>query len=197
MKIVLILMISAYSLLGWTQREKDWRRGVLVLSCNQVITGPLYLVGFETVLHRADASNLVQVFSAHSIKQIRFYDAASNINRKFITIKERTEWKQAHKLYELVLDGKMAIVRRPAVENQSMSVVNDHGDYSYFVKTGTDIVDLSKFRERYFNDLLKTSFGLEAFVESQKLNPNSEADAIRIIQFCNGQLPKAVFTSLN
>jgi hypothetical protein len=197
MKIALILAVSAYSLFGWAQHEGDWRQGIVVLTDSRVLKGSVYLAGFETLLLRTDTGKLVEVFRAHEVHQVRYYDSVNNINRKFIAIKDVAQYNQAHKLYEVVLDGTIAIVRRLSIENESMMLMNNPMGYLYFTKADNEITSLSKFRERYFAALIKKCFGLNAFIESQKLNPNYAADAIRIIQFFNAQPSIAEMTTLN
>lgn len=193
----MILLFFAASLLVKAQEPSDWKEGVIVLNNNQVLNGSLFFAGFETVLFRTHKSELVSVFRAHNLQQIRFYDSSINVNRRFIIANGTEDHYQPSKLFEVVLDGGISVIRRLPLESKSMMKQTHALAYDYFIKVDLDIVPLSKFRDRYYPSLLKNCFGLSAFVAAQKLNPYIQGDAIQIIKFCNTQNTSVAFTTLH
>lgn len=197
MRISLILLFFAANLLVRAQETGDWKEGVIVLSNNQVLNGSLFFTGFETVLFKTHDKELVSVFRAHDLQQIRFFDSLINVNRRFIIANGTEDHYQHSKLFEVVLDGGISVIRRLPLASESMMQQTHALAYDYFIKVDLDIVPLSKFRDRYYPSLLKNCFGLSAFVSAQKLNPNIQVDAIRIIKFCNTQNASVTFTTLH
>jgi hypothetical protein len=197
MKIPLILLFFAASLMVSAQETDDWKEGIIVLRNNQVLNGSLFFTGFETVLFKTHNRELVSVFRAHDLQQIRFYDSIINVNRRFIIANGIEDFYQDSRLFEVVLDGGISVIRRLPIESESMMQITYALAYDYFIKVDLDIIPLSKFRDRYYPSLLKNCFGLNTFVAAQKLNPNVQADAIRIIKFCNTQKASVAFTILH
>lgn len=197
MKTPLILLFFAASFILRAQDLVGWKDGIVVLKTNQVLKGSLFFTGFETMLFQTDNSELVSVLRAHDLQQIRFYDSLTNVNRKFIIVSGKNNYYVDAKLYEVVIDGVISVIRRLPVESESMMLISNSLAYDYFIKVDLDVVPLSKFRDRYYPTLMKNYFGLGEFVSTQKLNPNLAGDAIRIIKFCNTQKASVAFTTLH
>ncbi len=183
-KAFILLFLALLCLNVFAQTFEDWRTGVVVLGTNEVVTGSIYLPGYETVFLSIDS--VVKVFPAYRVKQVRFYDPEINVNRRFIVIQERNSYTRLCKLYEVVLVGTIDVLRR-AVETVPISSLKDQTAYEYFIRSEDILIPLSKFRHTLYDELVKNTIGLRIFVKANKLNPTTAADAIRIIQFSNKQ----------
>ncbi|HOX82650.1 MAG TPA: hypothetical protein PLJ60_16590 [Chryseolinea sp.] len=174
-----LLFINSVSLLAG---EIVWYEGSVVLKTNVVLTGEISIEPqYDLILHRIHGK--MEVYPAHKIQSIYFYDAKENINRKFISLKD-SRFFNHHQLLEIVLKGEVSIYRRQkAWTGKSPS---DADGFHYFVRYQDKLVDLQKFRNQVYPHLLKSTGGiLSAFMDERKLNPNSPSNAILIIDFYN------------
>ncbi len=170
----LILSLQLYG------QSPQWHEGSLVLKNNHVLQGKLAVQpAHDMILFRT--KDRMKVYTADKITAAYFYDEATNVNRKYISLDESEYSFSASYLYEVVLFGEVRLVRRLS-NNAGM----DHAQaYRYFVLVGKELVSLKKFRTKVYPDLLSRSEGLFTFINKYDLNPNNSADIVRIIDYYN------------
>ncbi|AYB29701.1 hypothetical protein D4L85_03495 [Chryseolinea soli] len=165
-------------------RDLEWHDGSVVLASRNVLTGKIAMEpGFDLVLLRTADSCLV--LPAHKILSLYFYDADENINRKFVSLKENENPRAPQHFYEVVLYGKVNVVRRlPFIKSRSKGA--DAHDYVYFVQQENALTKLDRFNKDIYPSLLSSSGSLLAdFVSANRLDPTDAAQAIRIIEYYN------------
>ena len=140
-------------------------------------------------MYRVDEK--VDVYPAHKIQAFYFHDAESNINRKFISLKESGLFNH-HQLLEIVLRGDISIYRKQKL--WTGGAPSDSDGFSYYLYHQEQLIDLIKFRSDVYPQLIE-SYGnrLSAFIDQHKLNPNLPADAIKIVIFYNALEKKELF----
>jgi hypothetical protein len=110
-------------------RDLVWHDGSVVLASREVLTGKITMeAGFDLVLLRTADSCLV--LPAHKVLSLYFYDADENINRKFVSLKESEDARAPRHFYEVVLYGKVNVVRRLRFIHRR-SAGSDAQDYAY------------------------------------------------------------------
>src|SRR5690242_5084147 len=63
----------------------QWSEGSLVLNNKQVLCGKIAVeLKYDMVLFKSD--DKVDVYPAHSVQSVFYYDATANVNRKFIVL---------------------------------------------------------------------------------------------------------------
>ena len=169
-------------------RETKWYEGSIVLKSKEVLPGEILVEPeYDLVLHRVN--NKVDVYPAHRIQSVYFYDEEANINRRFISLKEQGLFTH-HQLMEVVISGEVSIYRK-----QKVFITNTPSDaegYYYFIDHQNHLIDLFKFRTRVYPHLVESSGNmLTVFMQENNLNPNSSANAITIITFYNNLQLKA------
>jgi hypothetical protein len=165
-------------------RDLVWHDGSVVLASRKVLTGKITIEsGFDLVLLRTADSCLV--LPAHKVLSLYFYDAGENINRKFVSLKENEDARAPQHFYEVVLYGKVNVVRRlPFTRSRSKGA--DAQDYVYFVQWENALTKLDRFKKEIYPSLLSSSGKmLMEFVSANKLDPTDAAQAIRIIEYYN------------
>lgn len=164
-----------------TAHDRVWHTGAIVLQTQEVLTG-IIAVDPEhgIVLHRSGEQ--VNIYPAHRVQSLQFFDTKTNINRKYISLTQGV-WQRYH-LYEVVVRGSVHVLRR---EKQNVaSVYSDADSFVYYIYTGSELVQLRAFRKQVYPTLVQEGgVQFSMFVLEQNLNPNDAAHAIRMIQYYN------------
>ncbi len=158
-----------------------WYDGVLVLQTQQVLTGALAIEpDHDIVLHKS--GDHVDIYPAHRVQSLQFFEAKTNINRKYISLQYGT-WRRHH-LYEVVVKGTVRVVRR--LKQRTSSTLSDADSFIYYIYTGTELVHLHSFRRQIYPTLQQGGGAqFSMFVLDQNLNPNEAAHAIRMVRYYN------------
>jgi hypothetical protein len=158
-----------------------WHSGAVVLQSKKVVTGEVAVqLACNVILLREGAQ--VSVYPAHKILSAYYYDPEENINRKFISI-NKTNVVAATQLFEIVLSGNIQVLRK-SINDDSTSEIVDAAQYKYFLYHDKEILAIRKFRTKFYAELARNS-ALAKFVHVNRLNPNSTADVLRIVDFYN------------
>jgi len=164
-----------------TAHDRVWHTGAIVLQTQEVLTG---IIAVEPehgiVLHRSGEQ--VNIYPAHRVQSLQFFDIKTNINRKYISLAQGV-WQRYH-LYEVVVRGPVHVLRR---EKQNVASVYSEADsFVYYIYTGSELVQLRAFRKQVYPTLVQEGgVQFSMFVLEQNLNPNDAAHAIRMIQYYN------------
>lgn len=165
--------------------DRVWYTGALVLQTQEVLTGILAVEpDHGIVLHKQGGQ--VNIYPAHRVQSLQFFDPQANINRKYISLQQGT--RSRYRLYEVVVKGTVHILRY-AKRNIS-SVYSDADSFIYYIYTGSELVQLRTFRKLVYPTLQREG-GVQfaMFVLEENLNPNNPVHAIRMVQYYNMQVP--------
>jgi hypothetical protein len=174
----LLLLNAAFVFAG----EMVWHEGSVVLKTKEVLVGEISVEPtYDLILYRID--DKVEVFPAHKILSLYFYDESANINRKFISIKQEGIFNR-HQLYETVVCGEVSIYRKQKAWTRNFP--SDADGFNYFVSYRDQVIDIHKFRDRVYPYLLESAGSLlSVFMDENNLNPNLSANTITIVHFYN------------
>jgi len=191
MRTLLILSLFALSTSLYAKNLK-WHEGAVVLNDDHIVTGEISIEPEnDLIMLRADGS--VNTYAFNKIQSFYFYDAEQNINRKFISLKDHDAAKNKSHLYEVVLRGRVNILRQPKnglAQESNMSSDN----FNYYVRMDNHLTNLTDFRKNVFPMLLHSFHDqIATFIYQNKLNPNSQDSAIKIIEFYNKQESLSTF----
>lgn len=161
-----------------------WYQGSVVMRNHAVITGSVAIdARHDLVLHKTGEQ--VNIYPAHKVMWLYFYDSAANINRRFMTWPVAAAVRTPSQLYEVVLQGDVMVLRRPRDEQTTAAI----DGYHYYIKNNTGLLPLYNFKRKVYPQLLAETNGmLDAFRKERKLDPMQIADAIRLIEFYNRQV---------
>lgn len=181
MKRVLTICIILFTAGKLVAHDRVWYTGAIVLQTQEVLTGILAVEPEHgIVLHRN--GDHVNIYPAHRIQSLQFFDAKTNINRKYISLPQGV-WKRYH-LYEVVVKGPVHVLRRE--KSNISSVYSESDSFIYYIYTGSEPVRLRAFRKQVY-PTLQQGGGVQfsMFVLEENLNPNDAAHAIRMVQYYN------------
>ena len=160
-----------------------WFEGSVVLSTCEVLVGKISLKdNHDLILFEQGETRAV--YPAHKIRSLYFYDRRSNINRRYLSFEEQNGVRSSYVLYEIVITGKVDVLRR-----KKMNAFSEHAselDFNYFVRYNNELTELRKFKKKVFPQLQsEPDTRLESFIAANKLRPDLPVNAIRIIEYYN------------
>ena len=170
--------------LGAQAASVQWLPGSLVLHTSQVLTGEVSIEArHDVVLFRHNGH--VDVYAAHKVSAVYYYDPTANVNRKFVSLTSTSGYRPVYRLYEVVLAGEVNLLRHERLTAAQSSHHEIHG-FQYVVRFQDTVMALRKFRSRIYPRLVRSQpESITAFVKDHHLNPSEPAAAIRIIQYYN------------
>jgi hypothetical protein len=162
----------------------QWLKGSLVLHTREVLTGEVSIEArHDVVLLRQHGH--VDVYPAHKISAVYYYDTTVNINRKFVSLASTSSYRPVFRLYEVVLAGEVNLLRHERLAAPNFNHHEIQG-FQYLIRFQDDVIALRKFRNRIYPKLLRAQpASIAQFVKANHLNPSEPAAAIRIIQYYN------------
>lgn len=192
-----ILFLTTLLFIGTGVCAMSWLEGSLVLNNGQVLVGEISVVALHnTVLFRSH--DKVDVYPAYKISEVRFYDPSININRKFICIRTTNEMAWSSRLFEVVLSGEVQLIREELSDDVDDSGNHDAAGFRYFVIYKGSLVSLKKFRSKVYPALRHSSVtGLSEYVRRNRLNPNNESNAVKIIDYYNHSARAVINVAMN
>jgi hypothetical protein len=164
-------------------QQEVWFEGSLVLSTCEVLVGNISIQPeYDLVLFEQENSRTV--YPAHKIRSLYFFDGDNNINRRYISRKEDDGVRSSHHLYEVVITGRVDVLRRK--KESSFSNQAEPLDFNYFIRCNNEVTPLRKVRRKVYPQLRSDANGqLETFVASNKLRTSQPDNALRIIGYYN------------
>jgi hypothetical protein len=160
-----------------------WFEGSVVLSTCEVLVGKISIKD-EHDLILFEQGETRTVYPAHKIRSLYFYDRGRNINRRYLSLKEDYGVRSIYHLYEIVVTGKVDILRK-----KKMSAFSDNPselDFNYFIRYNDELIALRKFKKKVFPQLRSDpDTRLENFITANKLRADLPTNAIRIIEYYN------------
>lgn len=165
-------------------QEVTWFEGSLVLSNTNVLIGEIAIEpDHDLILFQQNGSRMV--YPAHRIKSLYFFDKAANINRRYVSLLQfDDDIHTRYKLYEIVVSGKVSVLRRKKAN--AFSIYADALDFNYFTQFNGVLTPLRKFNRKIFHQLLShADKRLEDFISTNRLTANNALNAMRIIEFYN------------
>lgn len=146
------------------------------------MNGDVYVhPSFEIIVLKLKDS--VMVLPAHKVATCLYYNTETKINTKLISLTTRNGGRTVTELFEIVVKGNIDIVRRPKFANRESQ---NPLDFDYYTHFNSSIHSLISFRQSIFPEMLaRQNDKLTTYMVANKLDPNDQADAIRIVQYYN------------
>jgi hypothetical protein len=167
---------------------QSWFKGSVTLADKQVLTGDVSIdTRYDLILIKN--KDLVDVYPAHRVYAARLYDSKKDINRRYVSIRDKSN-PRVFELYEIVTSGEISVLRRE-VSRYSTTIDHEALGFEYYVLFENELINLNDFNPRVYSKLKDSDALLTTFVKQHRLNPNTGASAVRIIQFCNRQSASA------
>lgn len=175
--------------LSMAVRADDWYPGSLVLKSGKVLRGQIS-VNYEhdVVLFRLGHEDMV--YPAHKVRSFSITDAQAEAKRSFISLQISIGAATTFRFYEIILEGKMSVLRRQRVVWYSVHL--DEDTFDYFVHNGRDVTPMQIFKRKVLPGMLRASeTQLATYVREQHLSKHRLPHLIRIINQYNTQVNKS------
>ena len=145
-------------------------------------TGQLAIqLAYDIVLLKVN--DRVQVYPAHAVESVHFYDERENINRKFLSLAQPDQYARPA-LYEVVVRGEVAVLRR--AKDYINTRVSEQDAFDFFLWHDASLIPLNRFRDKIYPMMLaRHQTAMTTYKTERDINPNNPADAIRLIKFYN------------
>lgn len=176
---VCVLVVSFHTL---HSQSLMWHEGVLVLSNNEILRGKFAIEQLhDIVLYRNDIVS--EVFPAHKVRSLFFYDEKENINRRFVSVKQNDMSRPWYQIYEVVVAGEVAVMRRKKASEKHLS---NTSSFTYYIQYQDSLIPFGKFTKQIY-PILSTNMGscLDEYIRKNRLRTYHMASSIQIIEFYN------------
>ena len=161
----------------------EWNVGTIVLHNNEIRVGQIAVESKHSIVLFKN-NDQVEVLPAHRFKSIQYYDVKANVNRKFISLPKENVYREQSQLFEVVLNGKVAVLRK--LKSIAGKTVSDVDDFEYYFYANHHLIALRKFRALLYPSLLHEKGNeLRHYIKLERLNPNVSADALLIVDHYN------------
>jgi hypothetical protein len=185
MRLKYYLSIVLFLLCSSILYAEDWYQGSLVLKSQETLKGEIAIhLDHDVVLYRK--GDVFAVIPAHKVKSFYIYDEEQESNRQFISLQQTLGAATVHRLYEVLLDGHVKILRKQ--QTAWYSIHFDAIEFDYFIAKDDELTALHKFRRKVFPGMVRTSSdNFQTFIHKNKLSVHRLDDLIRIIDHYNQQ----------
>jgi len=139
-----------------------------------------------------EQNNIRTVYPAHKIKSFYYYDDFSDINRRFISLQDKSTLYNHHKFFEIVVQGEVNVLRR---QKTRFLYPSDALDFTYYVAYRDNVMLLKKFGRKVYPQLKTSMERLDDFVSSNRLRAYDSSNSIRIIEYFNRQMRAELVTA--
>ena len=190
MKKIFFCLLLVNSLTTKAQSLK-WYDGSVVLTTGDVIIGKMVVEPSLNVL-LVEQNNIRAVYPAHKIKSLYYYDDSSDINRRFISLRDKSTLYNHYQLFEIVVQGEVSVLRKQETKYLKPS---DALDFTYYVAYCDDVMLLKKFGKKVYPQLNSSMETLDDFVSSNHLRQYDSSNSITIIEYYNRQLRADMITA--
>ena len=168
-------------LLAYLAGAQTWYPGSLVTADREVLVGDMGPYPLLDVIIVKTTSG-TQVLKAHQIESCFYFHSVENRNVRWVSLPSGPD--QPQRLFEVVLSGRVDVLRRP--KPGSLDAQPGVLDHDYFTEDNDTITSMDEFRTRVFDGLIRRyPSEFQVFLQREKLNPNYLGDAIRIVQHFN------------
>ena len=168
-----------------------WYDGSVVIATGNVIIGKMAVEPSLNVL-LVEQNNIRTVYPAHKIKSLYYYDDFADINRRFISLRDKSTLHNHYQLFEIVVQGEVSVLRKQETRYLKPS---DALDFTYYVDYRDDLMLLKKFGKKVYPQLKSSMETLDDFVSSNHLREYDSSNSITIIEYYNRQLRADMITA--
>ncbi len=184
--ILVFVMLAASIKLSAAAPDEKWYMGSVQLSSSKIVQGKVAIKpDHNVVLFRVGEETMV--FPAHKVMAVRIYDEDELTVRNFVTLHLELGAQSVYKFYEVLVDGKVSILRRQQVGWQGIHI--EIMDYDYFVWHEGKLMELFKFKKKVYPQMVEHSDGtIKTYVRANHLSLSRLEHLIKIAAYYNKQL---------
>ena len=140
------------------------------------------------VLIESSSTRDRQVFNAHQVKEVYYYDERKNVNRRFLALCGNSPGHHDDTFYEVVLQGEAFLLRRQKLRTRHPK---EAADYDYYTLFRDELFSLRRFSRVVYPAMADELTSLEEFKRNNLLYPANVIDAIQLVEYYNRSIKSA------
>jgi hypothetical protein len=194
---VVLLMVSLSAKAQWA--FELWHEGKIVLESGDTLMGQVKYDLQQDIIQFTDTRGTVEAFSARKVLLCEIFDKTVGQYRQFYSLPyTATSGYRTPVFFELVAEGKLTVLSRERLENQTTSSPYFYGSFSrtvlvnkyFMLKENGDIVDFSTRKTDFLQLVGRHADTLNDYMKDNKLQLDDKKELTQIINFYNSLFKK-------
>jgi hypothetical protein len=191
----LLFLTTTFSASAQQWAFELWHDGKVVLESGDTLRGQVKYDLRQDVIQFTDKKGTVEAFTARKVLFCEIFDKTIEQYRQFYSLPyNATSGYRTPIFFELLAEGKLTVLCRENLENQTTSSPYYYGGtYSrvilvykyYLLKENGDIVDFSTRKSDFMQTMGKYADNVNDFMKDNKLKLDNKEDLPKIISYYN------------
>lgn len=191
----LLFLIGTLSASAQQWAFELWHDGTIVLESGDTLKGQVKYDLRQDVIQFTDKKGTVEAYTARKVLFCEIFDKTVEQYRQFYALPYyATSGYRTPVFFELIAEGKLTVLCRENLENQTMSSPYYYGGsysrvilvYKYFMlKENGDIVDFSTRKSDFMMLMGKYADNVNDYMKDNKLKLDNKQDLPKIIAYYN------------
>ena len=171
-----------------------WHEGRVVLETGDTLRGQVKYDLQQDLIQFTDKKETVETYTARKVLFCEIFDKLENQYRQFYSLPySTTSGYRTPVFFELIGEGKLTVLCRERLENQSTSSPYYYGSTTrtvlvnkyYMLKENGDIIDFSTRKAEFMQLIGKYGDHINDYMKDNKLKLDDKQDLIKIIKYYN------------
>lgn len=199
-KVVVCLVLVITSLSAKAQWAFElWHEGKVVLATGDTLRGQVKYDLQQDIIQFTDKRGTVEAFSARKVLVCEIFDTTVGSYRQFYSLPyTATSGYRTPVFFELIAEGKLTVLSREKLENQTMTSPYYYGSFSrtvlvnkyFMLKENGDIVDFSTRKNDFLQLVGRHADIMNGFMKDNKLQLDDKKELAQIINYYNSLFKK-------
>jgi hypothetical protein len=176
-----------------------WHEGKLVLESGDTLRGLLKYDIQQDLLQYNDQKKVTEAFTPRKVIYFEIFDGSVNRYRHFFSLPfAASGYYKTPVFFELLVEGKLTLLAREALEYRTFSSPYYYGSYTrlvlvdkfYFMDEKTDIREFQGKKADLLNLLGKYANDADRYIKSNRLKIEDRYDLSKVIAYYNSFFQK-------
>ncbi|MBL7834750.1 MAG: hypothetical protein JNK18_12395 [Cyclobacteriaceae bacterium] len=199
-KVVVCLVLVITSLSAKAQWAFElWHEGKVVLATGDTLRGQVKYDLQQDIIQFTDKRGTVEAFSARKVLFCEIFDTTVGSYRQFYSLPyTATSGYRTPVFFELIAEGKLTVLSREKLENQTTTSPYYYGSFSrtvlvnkyFMLKENGDIVDFSTRKNDFLQLVGRHADIMNGFMKDNKLQLDDKKELAQIINYYNSLFKK-------
>lgn len=196
--VCLVLVITSLSAKAQWAFEL-WHEGKVVLATGDTLRGQVKYDLQQDIIQFTDKRGTVEAFSARKVLVCEIFDTTVGSYRQFYSLPyTATSGYRTPVFFELIAEGKLTVLSREKLENQTTTSPYYYGSFSrtvlvnkyFMLKENGDIVDFSTRKNDFLQLVGRHADIMNGFMKDNKLQLDDKKELAQIINYYNSLFKK-------
>lgn len=199
-KVVVCLVLVITSMSAKAQWAFElWHEGKVVLATGDTLRGQVKYDLQQDIIQFTDKRGTVEAFSARKVLFCEIFDTTVGSYRQFYSLPyTATSGYRTPVFFELIAEGKLTVLSREKLENQTTTSPYYYGSFSrtvlvnkyFMLKENGDIVDFSTRKNDFLQLVGRHADIMNGFMKDNKLQLDDKKELAQIINYYNSLFKK-------